>query len=106
MCSINSIRDFGSYLRIVTGLDKEDIELILKQYNSTIVNYELSQGIYAIKEIAEAVCTLGDHEGTLNIEYDDVTMKINLILTRFGRKFGTLRIVERSFFNILLGFTP
>ena len=27
-------RDFESYLRIVVGLDEEDIQLILKEYNS------------------------------------------------------------------------
>ena len=30
-------RDFESYLRIVVGLDENDIQLILKQYNSKFV---------------------------------------------------------------------
>ena len=30
------------------------------------------------KDISEAVFTMGDHEGTLKIEYDDITMKIKL----------------------------
>ena len=49
---------------------------------------------------------MGDHEGTLQNEYDDVTMKTKLILTRFVGTFGTLIFDEKSFFSTLLGFTP
>ena len=48
---------------------------------------------------------MGDHEGTLQIEYDDDTMKTKLILTRFGLTFGTLRFNEKSFFITSSGFT-
>ena len=34
-------RDFESYLRIVVGLDEDDIRLTLKQYNANFVTYEL-----------------------------------------------------------------
>ena len=102
----SSFRDFESYLRIVVGLDEDVILLILKQYNSNFVTYELSPGIYSIKDISEVVYTMGDHEGTLQIEYDDIRMKTKPILTRFGGTFGTLRFDERSFFNTFLGFTP
>ena len=99
-------RDFESYLRIGVGLDEDVIQLILKQYNSNYVTYELSPGIYAIKDIAEAVYTMGDHEGTSKIDNDDITIKNKLILTRFGSTFGTLRFDEKSFCYTLLGFTP
>ena len=33
-------------------------------------------------------------------------MKTNLVLTRFGGIFGTLRFDERSFLDTFLGFTP
>ena len=99
-------RDFESYLRIVVGLDEEDIQLILKQYNSNFVTYELSAGNYTIKDISEVVYTMGDHEGTLKIEYDDISMKTKLILTRFGGTFGTLRFDQKSFNITLLVFTP
>ena len=68
-------RDFESYFRSVVGLDEDYIQLILKQYNSNSVPYELSPGIYTIKDNAEAVYTLGDRDGTLKNEYDDITMK-------------------------------
>ena len=38
-------RDFESYLRIVVGLDEEDIQLNLKEYNSHFITYELTPGI-------------------------------------------------------------
>ena len=46
---------------------------------------------------------MGDHEGTLQIEYD-FSMKIKLVLTRFGSTFGTLRFDE-IFLNTILRFT-
>ena len=99
-------RDFESYLRIVIGLDEDDFQLILKQYNANFVTYELDPGIYTIEDIEEAVHLLGDHEGTLQIEYDYSNKKTKLILTRFRSTFGTLRFDEKSFFNTLLGFAP
>ena len=40
---------------------------------------------------------MDDHENTLQIEYDDFTMKTKLVLIRFGKTFGTLRFDEKSF---------
>ena len=64
-------RDFESYLRIVVGLDEDDIQLILKQYNANFVTYELDPGIYTIGDLQEAAYPLGDH-GTIQIEDDDL----------------------------------
>ena len=77
-------REIESYLRIVVGLNENDIQLILKQFNEKNITYELSPGIYTVKNISEAVHPLGDYDGTLNIEYEENTMKTKLILTRFG----------------------
>ena len=88
------------------GLDEDDNQLNLKQYNDKILTHELSPGIYTIEDISKAVYTMGDHQGTLRIEYDDDTMKTKLISPRFGSTFATLRFDEKSFFNTLLGFTP
>ena len=41
--------DFESFLKIVVGLDEEDIQLSLKQYNSKIVTVEVSPDTYSIK---------------------------------------------------------
>ena len=99
-------RQFESYFRNVVGLDEEDIQVILKEKYPNFVTYVLSQGIYTIKDISEAFYAMGDHEGTLQIEYDNIRMKTKLILTRFGSIFRTLRFDEKCFFKILLGFAP
>ena len=75
-------RDFESYLGIVVGLDEDDIQKILIHYKSNFVTSEKVLGVYSIKDVAEAVYTMGDHEGTLKNEYDDVTLKTNLNSTR------------------------
>ena len=82
-------RDFEKYLSIIVGLDEDDIQLTLKQNNSTFVTYQLPPGIYTIEDVSKAVYTMGDHEGTLQIEYDDDSMKTKPFLTRFGSTFGT-----------------
>ena len=46
-------RDFKINLRIVIGSDENDIEIILKQYNEKFITYELSPGIYTIKDSAK-----------------------------------------------------
>ena len=99
-------RDFESYLRISFDLEEDNIQLILKQYNEKFITYELDPGNYTIEDLKKAVYPLGDHEGTLQIEYDDLNQKVKLILTRFGSTFGTLRLDKKSFFHTLLGFTP
>ena len=102
----SSFRDFESYLRIIIGLEEDDIHLILKQNNEKFLTYELDPGNYTIEDIQKVVYPLGDHEGTLKIEYDDLNKKVKLILTRFGETFETLRFDKKSFFHTLLGFTP
>ena len=102
----SSFRDFESYLRIFVGLEEDNIRLILKQYNEKFISYELDPGNYTIEDLRKAVYPLGDHQGTLQIEYDNLNKKVKLILTRFGSTFETLRFDEKSFFHTLLGFDP
>ena len=71
-------RDFESYLRIIVGLEEDNIQLILKQNNEKFITYELDPGNYTIEDLKKAVYPLGDHEGTLQIEYDDLNKKSNL----------------------------
>ena len=102
----SSFRDFESYLRIFVGLEEDDIQLILKQYNEKFVTYELDPGNYTIEDIQKAVYFLGDHENTLQIEYDELNKRVKHILTRFGDTFGTLRFDKKSFFHTIFGFVP
>ena len=103
-------RHFESYLRIVVRLDEEDIHLILKEYNSHFITYELTPGIYSIQDISDTIHTFSGHMETIQIEYDDISMKTKIILKYIGGQnmlvLGTLRFDERSFFHTLLGFIP
>ena len=52
---------------------------------------------------------MGDHEGNLQNEYHDTSMKTKLVLTRFRGfrgTFGTSRFNEKTFLYTLVGFTP
>ena len=95
-------RDFESYLRIVIGLGEDDIKLILKQYYSNFVTYEITPGIYTFKDISEAIYKIAGKRGSLKIIYDDVSMKTKLIFDYFS----SLRFNKKSFFHTLLGFDP
>ena len=94
-------RDFESYLRIVVGLPEKYFQLILKEYISHFITYELTPGIYSIQDISDTIHTFSDHMETIQIEYDDISMKSKKILKYIaGRKMfvlGTLRFDERSF---------
>ena len=87
-------------------MDVDDIQLTLNQSNSIFVTHDILPGIYPIENISKVVYTRGDHEGTLQIDYDDITTKKKLVLTRFASTFGRLIIGEKSDFDISLRFTP
>ena len=97
-------------MRIVVGLDEEDIQLVLKQYNSHFITYELTPGIYTVQDILDVVHTFSGHTEIIQIEYDDISMKKKFFFKYIGGQemfaLGTLRFDERSFFHSLLGFTP
>ena len=104
-------RDFESYFRIVVGLDEEVIQLILKEYNSHFITYELTPGIYTIQDISDAIQTFSGQKEIIEIEYDDNSMKTKIILKFKNNEkglfaLGTLRFDDRSFFDTFLGFTP
>ena len=56
-----------------------------------------------MKDFAEVVHTMGYHDGTLQIEYDDISMETKPILIPFGETFGTLRFDERTFLKYFIG---
>ena len=77
-------RDFEKYHRIVVDLVEDKIQLILKQDKEEVLTYEMSPGIYSIKDISDAVYTMGDQEGTLKVENDEFSKKTKPFLKRFG----------------------
>ena len=108
--SASSFGDFESYLRLVIGLDEQDIQLILKEYNSHFITYELTPGIYSIQDISDAIQTFSGHEETIQLEYNDISMRTTIVLKIKNEKkkfaLGTLRFDKQSFFHTLLGFSP
>ena len=48
-------RDVETCLRNAVGLDEDDIQMILKRYNSFFLPYDLSPAFYTIEDNSEAV---------------------------------------------------
>ena len=101
-------QDFESYLSMEIDLVEDDIKLVLDEYNSSFITYELDPGIYTFKDISEALFNILQSEypgpsNVIDIEYDDITMKTKLVV-----KSGiiAIRFDEKSFFSTVLGFTP
>ena len=97
-------------MRLVVGLDEEDIQLILKEYISHFITYELTPGIYTTQDISDAIQTFSGHEETIQLEYEDNSMRTTIVLKFNNEKMkfalGTLRFDKQSFFHTLLGFSP
>ena len=100
-------QDFESFLRTQIDLVEDDIKLVLDEYNSSFITYELDPGIYTFKDVSEALYNSLqiEYPGPSNvivIEYDDVTMETKLDV-RDG--IIAIRFDEKSFFSSILGFT-
>ena len=100
-------QDFESYLRTEVDLVEDDIKLVLDEYNSSFVTYEVQPGIYTFKDISEALSKIlqPEYEGyhnAIDIEFNDITMKTKLVV-RSG--IIAIRFDEKSFFSNVLGFT-
>ena len=101
-------QDFESFLRTEVDLVEDDIKLVLDEYNSNFVTYELDPGIYSYKDIAIALYYILQSEypssgSEILIRLEDITKKTKLVV-RFG--IIAIRFDEKSFFSTLLGFTP
>ena len=101
-------QDFESFLRTQIDLIEDDVKLVLDEYNSSFITYELEPGIYTFKDISEALLNILQIEypgpsNVINIEFDDITRKTKLVV-----KIGiiAIRYDEKSFFSNILGFTP
>ena len=100
-------QDFESFLRTQIDLVEDDIKLVLDEYNSSFITYELQPGIYTFKDISEALFSIlqSDCPGDCNviyIEYDDIKMKTKLVVQS---GIIAVRFDEKSFFSTILGFT-
>ena len=101
-------QDFESFLRTQIDLVEDDIKLVLDEYNSNFVTYELAPGIYSYRDMAEALYYILQSEypssgSEILIRLDDITRKTKLVV-RSG--IIAIRFDEKSFFSTILGFTP
>ena len=100
-------QDFESFLRTQIDLVEDDIKLVLDEYNSCFITYELQPGIYSYREISEALFYI------LQSEYPQSNSEILIRLDEFTRKTKlvvnsgiiAIRFDGKSFFSIILGFT-
>ena len=101
-------QNFESYLRTEIDLVEDDIKLVLDEYNSSFITYELNPGIYTFKDISEALFNILQSEypgpsNVIDIEFDDITRKTKLVV---NNGIIAIRFDEKSFFSTILGFTP
>ena len=101
-------QDFECYLRTEVELFEDDVRLVLGEYNSRFITFEISPGIYTFKDISEALFNILQPESpepsnTIVTEFDDITRKTKLVV-RSGMV--AIGFDEKSFFSTILGFTP
>ena len=101
-------RDLESYIRTEIDLVEDDIRLVLDNYSSSFITYELKQGIYRFGNLFEALFNILQPEyresnSKIVIEFDDITRKTKLFV-RPG--IIAIRFDEKSFFSTILGFAP
>ena len=102
-------QDFESYLRTEVDLVEDDIKLVLDEYNSSFITYELQPGIYTFKDISEALLKIlqpeydGYYHNAIDSENDNIAMKTKLDVRS---RIIAIRLDEKSFFSTILGFTP
>ena len=98
-------QDFESYHRTEVDLVEDDIKMVLDEYNSSFITYELEPGFYTFKDLSEFVFNnlQPKNKASSNvivIEFDDITMKTKLVVrdditaTRFDKKlfFSTILV--------------
>ena len=100
-------QDFESFLRTQIDLIEDDVKLVLDEYNSSFITYELEPGIYSYSEISEALFKFlrleyPSSDSEILIRLDDITRKTKLVVIS---GIIAIRFDEKSFFSTILGFT-
>ena len=116
--SQSPFQDFEIYLRNLTVLNEDDIQLILKQYNSKFKTFRISPGVYTFKDLTMVLSRafrtesqkvhlrperIHDKSDSILIDSDDVSLITKLTLRP---DITALRFDEKSFFKTILGFSP
>ena len=69
-------QDFESFLRTQIDLIEDDVKLVLDEYNSSFITYELQPGIYILKIFPKLFSTFSN----LNIQYLVTQLLLNLMI--------------------------
>ena len=106
--TISVFQDFESFLRTQIDLVEEDVYLVLDEYNSSFITYELDPGIYSHRDTSEALFYTLQFEypqsnSEILIRLDGITRKIKLVV---NEGIIAIRFDEKSFFSTILDFTP
>ena len=80
--SSSIIQDFESFFGTQFDLIEVDIRLVLQEYSSKFITFELPKGIYTFKDLSQTLVRVlqPEYQGYHNavyIELDDITMKSN-----------------------------
>ena len=100
-------QDFESFLRTQIDLIEDVVKLVLDEYNSSFITYELEPFICSYRDISEALCYILQSEypqsdSEILIRLDDFTKKTKLVV---NSGIIAIRFDEKSFFSTILGFT-
>ena len=100
-------QDFEGFLRTQIDLIEDDVKLVLDEYNSSFITYELEPGIYSYREISEDLFNIlqleyPSSDSKILIRLDDITRKTKLVV---ASGIIAVRFDEKSFFHTILGFT-
>ena len=100
-------QDFESFCRTEVDSVKDDIKMVLYEYNTSFVTYELQPVTYTFEDFSEALFNIfqPDYPGAgtvIDTEFDDLTRKSKLVVRSgiIARRFD-----ENSFFSTILEFT-
>ena len=101
-------QDFENFLRTQIDLVEDDIKLVLDEYNSSFITYELEPGIYTYQDLSDALFYILQSEypasnSEILFRLDAITRK-NKLVVRPG--IIAIRFDENSFFSTIHGFTP
>ena len=90
-------QNFESFLRI-KRVSEDEIELVLKQYNSKFITYEITPGICSKNGISDALKSFG-----CQVKYDDISKKTSL-LTDKNLRFDKNSILVLYWDLVIIGF--
>ena len=101
-------QDFETFPRTEIELVEDGFRLVLEQFKSNSIFFELEPSFYTFKDLSEAIFNNLQPEyepfnNSVDIDFDDITMKSKLVV-RSG--IIAIRFDEKLFFNTILGFIP